>query len=247
MLEAKIKELVNIKEDSVEIPHALHTYLIGKGGASIKQIRKDCGGVIINFPPETNPSDNKITIKGPLEEIKKAKAELLKLAELKEDFCHSEEVIAKSEFHRFLVGHKGNNVNSLRDKYAVRVLFPSSNSAQNNASNEAGVPLSDIITILGKPENVKAVRQILEASIKNLEETITAEVNVDAKWHKNFTAYRAKLINKISEDNCNVRISFPKVVNSNVVTLKGPKEAVDSARKQILENVYEFESDHARS
>jgi rRNA processing protein Krr1/Pno1 len=242
MLEAKIKELVNIKEDSVEIPHALHTYLIGKGGASIKQIRKDCGGVIINFPPETNPSDNKITIKGPLEEIKKAKAELLKLAELKEDFCHSEEVIAKSEFHRFLVGHKGNNVNSLRDKYAVRVLFPSSNSAQNNASNEAGVPLSDIITILGKPENVKAVRQILEASIKNLEETITAEVNVDAKWHKNFTAYRAKLINKISEDNCNVRISFPKVVNSNVVTLKGPKEAVDSARKQILENVYEFEN-----
>lgn len=241
MLEAKIKELVNIKEDFVEIPHALHMYLIGKGGASIKQIRKDCGGVIINFPPETNPSDNKITIKGPLDEIKKAKAELLKLAELKEDFCYSEEIIAKSEYHRFLVGHKGNNINSLRDKYTVRVLFPSSNT-QNNATNEAGVLLSDIITILGKPENVKSVRQILEASIKNLEETITAEVNVDSKWHKNFTAYRAKLINKISEDNCNVRISFPKAANSNVVTLKGPKEAVDSARKQILENVFEFEN-----
>ena len=147
LLEEKIKELVSIKEDSVEIPHALHTYLIGKGGANIKQIRKDCGGVIINFPPETTPSD-KIVIKGPLEEIKKAKKELLKLAELKNEFSYSEEVVAKSEFHRFLVGHKGNNVNALRDKYNVRILFPSSSHVQNN-TNEAGVSLNDIITILG--------------------------------------------------------------------------------------------------
>ena len=70
MLEEKVKELVNIKEDSVDIPHQLHTALIGKGGAIIRQIRKDCGGVIINFPPEATPSD-KITIKGPIEEIKK--------------------------------------------------------------------------------------------------------------------------------------------------------------------------------
>jgi hypothetical protein len=151
MLEEKIKELVNIKEDSVDIPHALHTYLIGKGGANIKQIRKDCGGVIINFPPESTPSD-KITIKGPLEDIKKAKSELLKLAETKNDFSYSEDIVAKSEYHKFLVGVKGSNVNSLRDKYNVRILFPSLNS-QNSSSaptNEAGIPLSDIITILGK-------------------------------------------------------------------------------------------------
>ena len=76
-----------------------------------------------------------------------------------------------------------------------------------------------------------------------MEETVTVDVNVDSKWHKNFTAYRAKLINKISNENCNVRISFPKVENnSNVVTVKGPKEAAESAKKQILEYVYGFEN-----
>jgi len=75
-----------------------------------------------------------------------------------------------------------------------------------------------------------------------LEETVTGDVNVDPKWHKNFIAYRAKLINKISSENCNVRISFPKTADSNVVTLKGPKEAVESAKKQILEYTYKFEN-----
>lgn len=233
MLEEKIKELVNIKEDFVEIPHQLHTALIGKGGAIIKQIRKDCGGVIISFPAETTPTD-KITLRGPLEEIKKAKQELLKLAEQKNDISYSEDITCKSEFHRFLVGHKGNNINALREQYNVRVLFPSQNNT-NEATN-------DTITILGKKENVKAVREKLEASIKNLEEQTTDEVQVDPKWHKNFIAKRAKLINKISDENCNVRISFPKAPTSSAVTIKGPKDAVESAKKRILEHVHDFEN-----
>ena len=231
LFEDKIKELVNIKEDFVEIPHQLHTALIGKGGAIIKQIRKDCGGVIINFPPENDPSD-KIVIKGPLDEIKRAKQELLKLAEQKNDLSYSEEVQAKSEFHRYLVGHKGNNINALRDKFNVRILFPNKDD-NNNA---------DIITIIGKKENVKLARTELEASIKKLEEEVSDEVEVDAKWHKKFIARRAKLINQISDENCNVKISFPKQSTSNQVSLKGPKEAVEAAKKKILELAYEFEN-----
>lgn len=240
LFEEKIKELVNIKEDSVEIPHNLHTALIGKGGAIIKQIRKDCGGVIINFPAE-NTTSNKITIKGPLEEIKKAKAELLKLAEEKNDLSYSEDIVVKAEYHKFLVGRKGNNINTLRDKHNVRVIFPSSNGVQPSADADAPNP-NDVIILIGKKENVKAVRAELEAAVKNLEEQITDEVHVDQKWHKNFTARRAKLINEISDENCNVKISFPKAPNSDIVTLKGPRDAVEAAKKRITERVFEFEN-----
>ena len=79
-IEDKIKELVNIKEDHVDIPHALHTALIGKNGQIIKHVRSECAGVIIQFPPESSPNDNRIVLKGSAEQIAKAKQELLKLA-----------------------------------------------------------------------------------------------------------------------------------------------------------------------
>lgn len=240
LIEEKVKELVKVEEDSVEIAHSLHTALIGRGGAIIKQIRKDCGGVIINFPESSNSTVDKIILKGPREEIEKAKKELHKLAKEKNEISYSEDVPAKLEYHRFLVGKNGNNVNLLREQFNVRIIFPSSMKDNNNNKN-VKEQSQDLITIIGSESNVKACCIEIEKTLKNLEEQVTDEVNVDQKWHKNFTAKRAKLINKISDDNCNVKISFPKG-ESNVVVLKGPKEAITSAKKQILEIVYELEN-----
>jgi len=240
LIEEKVKELVKVEEDFVEIAHSLHTALIGRGGAIIKQIRKDCGGVIINFPESSNSTIDKIILRGPREEIEKAKKELVKLAKEKNEISYSEDVPAKLEYHRFLVGRNGNNVNTLRDQYNVRIIFPSSMKDNNNNKNTKEQS-QDLITIIGSESNVKAVRTEIEKTLKNLEEQVTDEVNVDQKWHKNFTAKRAKLINKISDDNCNVKISFPKG-DSDIVVLKGPKDAIVSAKKQILEIVYDLEN-----
>lgn len=248
MIEEKVKELLKIEEDFVDVPHQLHNSLIGRGGAVIKQIRQECGGVIINFPPEATektPGSDRITLKGPRDEIERAKQELLKAAKLRNEASHVEEVAAKFEYHKFLVGHKGANVNSVREKYDVRIIFPSSKDNNNNkaTSNGSSANNMDVITIIGREESVKAARQELEASIKQLEEQVIEEIHVDAKWHKNFIAKRAKLVTKISEENCNVKISFPKQGEvSDVVTLKGPRDAVDSAKKRIGELVYEFEN-----
>lgn len=244
-IEEKVRELVKVEEDYVEIAHSLHTALIGRGGAIIKQIRQECGNVLINFPPEGSEGksgSDKITLKGPREEIEKAKKELLKLAKEKNEISYSEDVPAKLEYHRFLVGKKGNNVNTLREQYNVRIIFPSNAKDNNNNKNVSASPqCQDLITIIGAEKNVKAVRVEIEKTLRNLEEQVTDEVNVDQKWHKNFTAKRAKLINKISDDNCNVKISFPKS-ESNVVVLKGPKDAIENAKKQILDIVYELEN-----
>ena len=96
-----------MEEDFVDIAHALHTALIGRGGAIIKQIRKECGGVIINFPSEvanggSSCNLDRIVLKGPREDIEKAKKELVKLAKMKNEMSYSEDVPAKFEYHRFV-------------------------------------------------------------------------------------------------------------------------------------------------
>ncbi|RNA31863.1 vigilin-like isoform X1 [Brachionus plicatilis] len=231
LIEEKVRELINIKEDFVEIPHQFHSALIGKGGGIIKQIRQDCGGVIINIPPESPPCD-KITLRGPIEELKKAKQELLKLAEQKNDLSYSEEIPAKSEYHRFLVGKNGSRANYYRETFNVRIIFPEAQSAEGG----------DLITIIGKKENVQKARVELEKEIKALEEEVTQEISVDAKWHKFFFAKRGELKKKISDENCNVRINFPQDKLSSQVTVKGPRDAVASAIKQIQEFVNEMEN-----
>lgn len=72
----------NNKETEVTIPAKLHNSLIGSKGCLVRSIMEDCGGVHIHFPSEGSGSD-KVTIKGPADEVEKAKKQLLQLAEEK--------------------------------------------------------------------------------------------------------------------------------------------------------------------
>lgn len=72
----------NIKEAEVTIPAKLHNSLIGSKGCLVRSIMEDCGGVHIHFPSEGSGSD-KVTIRGPVGEVEKAKKQLLQLAEEK--------------------------------------------------------------------------------------------------------------------------------------------------------------------
>lgn len=72
----------NIKEVDVSIPAKLHNSLIGAKGRLVRSIMEECGGVHIHFPSEGSGSD-KVTIRGPGEEVEKAKRQLLQIAEEK--------------------------------------------------------------------------------------------------------------------------------------------------------------------
>lgn len=134
----------------MEIEHQYHTALIGKNGCIIKQIRADCGGVIISFPPETRASDNRIALKGTAEDIGKAKAELLKLVDQRAELGYSEEISVKLEYHKFLVGRKGTNVNTLRDKYNVRILFPAATATAPATNGDLNGTSEGTIIIIGR-------------------------------------------------------------------------------------------------
>lgn len=61
------------------IPAKLHNSIIGTKGRLIRSIIDDCGGVTIKFPTGGTGSD-KVSIRGPKEDVLKAKKLLIELS-----------------------------------------------------------------------------------------------------------------------------------------------------------------------
>jgi len=103
----------------------------------------------------------------------------------------------------------------------------------------------DIITIMGTKEGVEKARKTLETLVKELALIEEKEVAVPEKFHKNFTARRAELINKISGDCGGVQISFPRAPKEgetvgDAVKVKGPGNCVDQAIAMIKDYTNDF-------
>lgn len=68
----------NVTQIEVNVPHKHHNAVIGAKGRLIRSIMDECGGVSIKFPPEGSNSD-KVLIRGPKDDVEKAKKQLLDL------------------------------------------------------------------------------------------------------------------------------------------------------------------------
>ena len=90
---------VSIIAEDVEIPAKYHQSFIGAGGKLIQSIMEDCGGVQIKFPPSESGS-NKVLIRGPKEEVEKAKKTLIEMSNEKNLTGYTETIRSKAEHHR---------------------------------------------------------------------------------------------------------------------------------------------------
>ncbi len=80
-----LSSLIALPQESVidvtlSIPSCIHNSLIGPKGKLVRSVMDDCGGVRIQFPPSGSKKDD-IILHGPKEDVKKAEAMLLELAE----------------------------------------------------------------------------------------------------------------------------------------------------------------------
>lgn len=146
---------------------------------------------------------------------------------------YEENLKCKYEFHKFIIGKNGVNINKIKNAHNVRVIFPKEDEHEHK--NE--------ITIVGKKESVQASKKELEAMISQLEKIVEITVNVPQKYHSHFIT--KKLVNRIADDNNGVSIQFPKAdttsPDADKVTIKGAKEFVESAKARILEVVDELQ------
>uniref|UniRef100_A0A182J902 K Homology domain-containing protein n=1 Tax=Anopheles atroparvus TaxID=41427 RepID=A0A182J902_ANOAO len=226
-------EMANIVTEEIVIPAKHHISLIGPGGMLINSIMEECGGVSIKFPSLDSKSD-KVVVRGPKEDVERAKQQLLELASEKELSSFSVQIRAKPQHHKFLIGKNGASIKKIRDKTGARVIFPGVNDQDNEA-----------ITIIGKKEHVEEAKVELEAIIKNIDNIVDDEIIVDPKYHKHFVSNRGKVLRRIEEECGGMSISFPRMdrdERSDRVALKGPKDCIEAAKLRILEIVGELES-----
>jgi transcription antitermination factor NusA-like protein len=231
MIEAIQKDLANIAEVSIDIPHKFHNSIIGAKGRLIRSIMDECGGVIIRFPAENTKSD-RVIIRGPKDDVENAKKQLLELAGERKESGHIEEIRCKPEYHKFLIGRGGSNIRKVRDATGARVIFPSNQDADH-----------ELITIMGKEDSAKQARAHIEDLIKDLDNIVEGEMDVDPKHHRHFVARRGEVLRIIAEEYGGVTVSFPRSgVKSSKVTLKGAKDCVEAAKNRIAEIVEDLES-----
>jgi len=223
-------EMANVVSVDIIVPAKIHNTMIGTGGKLIQSIMDDCGGVSIKFP-EANSGSDKVTIRGPKDDVEKAKKMLMEMSNEKQLSNCSAEVRAKPEHHKFLIGRQGANIQSVRDKTGARVIFPGENE-----------PDREVITILGTKESVAQAKKELEARIKDLDNVVEESMTVDPKHHRHFVIKRGEVLRQIGEEFGGVVVSFPRSgVDSDQVALKGAKECIDAARSRIQEIVSNLE------
>jgi len=224
-------ELANIVSEEITIDPKFYNSLIGARGKLIHSIMTDCGNVSIKFPTAESKSD-KVIIRGPKEDVDRAKQQLLDLANERQLSSFTAEVRAKAQHHKFLIGKNGANVKKIRESTGARVVFPTSQDEDH-----------ELITIIGKKEAVLEAKAQLERTIKDIDNIIEKEIVVDPKHHKNFVARRGELLHRIADECGGVTISFPRSgVQSDKVTLKGAKECIEAAEQRIREHIIDLES-----
>lgn len=225
-------ELANIITEEIQIPPKYYNSIIGAGGKLINSIMEECGGVSIKFPTPESKSD-KVTIRGPKDDVERAKVQLLELSNEKQLSSFTAEVRANPKHHRFLIGKKGASIKKIRDSTGARIIFPTNDDKDK-----------EVITIIGKKESVETAKLQLEQIIREVNNNAESEMDVEPKYHRHFVARRGEVINKISEECGGVTISFPRSTetDSTRVTLKGPKEGIEAAKQRIIEIVGDLES-----
>lgn len=84
-------EVENIVTEEITIDPKFYNSLIGAKGKLIHSVMEDCGGVTIKFPSAESKSD-KVTIRGPKEDVERAKQQLLDLANERQLSSYTAEV-----------------------------------------------------------------------------------------------------------------------------------------------------------
>ncbi|XP_055686275.1 vigilin [Lutzomyia longipalpis] len=224
-------ELSDIVTEEIVIPPEYYNFIIGAGGKLISSIMEECGNVSIKFPSPESKSD-KVTIRGPKEDVQKAKQQLIEMSNERQQSSFTAEVRAKQQHHKFLIGKNGASIRKIRDNTGARIVFPTSTDEDK-----------EVITIIGRKDSVEAARQQLELIIKDIDNIVEDEITVDPKHHRYFVAKRGEVLHRIAEECGGLLISFPRPgVDSDRVTLKGARNCIDAAKQRIQELIHNLEN-----
>ena len=266
-LEKKILEfLAEAEQDEVErryttsfdFPVKFNNYLIGRSGAKINELREQ-------FDVDIKILEGgKVEIKG-----KEAHAEACKLHILSLGRKWEEEVTynikIEAQFHRDLIGRKGEDVRKLENKYDVRIQFPRTvipNDDQSvaDAASEGGGSrhprsnqAADEIVIRGPRQGAdKARSEILELYQYFKDNSFTATVSVAKKQVPSLMGKGGSEMDLLRSETA-AQVDVPGGQDTTDVSgrveikIKGSKQAVDSAKAELQRRAMVFDAKVVRT
>uniref|UniRef100_A0A915EMX8 K Homology domain-containing protein n=1 Tax=Ditylenchus dipsaci TaxID=166011 RepID=A0A915EMX8_9BILA len=129
-----------------------------------------------------------------------------------------------------IVKHLGQE--KLREKYpSVQIVFPLESDQEHQ------------ILLIGKKDEVDAVKKIYEKQILDLKETVEIFAEVDHKYHRHFMARSGEVLKEIQNQNGGCLISFHRQESGgSKVSIKGSKSCVESAKARLEEIVEDLQA-----
>lgn len=236
---------------SFDFPQKFANYLIGRKGENINKYREE-------FDVDIQVNNGRVDIKGPKAKAEIAKSRIQALAKkLEDEVTHTLKI--KPQYHREMIGARGNQVNRLQDRYHVRVHFPRSTPVLNDdrstpdASSDVGLQPSrsnqapDEVIVRGPRRGADEARDELLTLLQyTIDNSHTSTVSVAQSQLPSLIGQGGREMEKIRLET-GAQIDVPGARDSDgpsvrvQLQLKGTKAQVDSAKRLLEQRVKVFD------
>ncbi|KAI0695460.1 hypothetical protein BC835DRAFT_1306012 [Cytidiella melzeri] len=204
LLDAYEVEKSNNVEMKFTVPTRSVARILGKGGASVKDIKENTGAQIDIDKSTDNGDVTNVVLRGSKDSIAEAKAAILAIA----DQVHEEttdSVVVENKYHRTLIGPGGQGLKDL----IVRCGGPADSKAQAGLvrfprHGEA----SDEVHFRGEPKLIAKIKAELEKVVAGLRDRVVLGVEVPSSQHRALIGRGGQHLNEL-QNRTGAQVQFP--------------------------------------
>ncbi|OGE48881.1 hypothetical protein PENARI_c025G06788 [Penicillium arizonense] len=240
---------------SFDFPQKYANFLIGKRGENINKLREE-------FDVDIKVENGKVEVKGPKAKADATRMRIINMGKkLEDETTHILKIPA--QYHRELIGQRGNQVNRLQDRYSVRVQFPRATvnddvaetgsdagaSARPNRSQQA----ADEVLVKGPSKGADSARdEILSLLQWVIDHGHSATISVAQNQVASLIGQRGREMDKLRADT-GAQIDVPNANDAPdasgrvAIRVKGTKQQVAEAKKILQQRATEFDATVTKS
>ncbi|KAJ7346831.1 hypothetical protein DFH08DRAFT_914794 [Mycena albidolilacea] len=243
------KESNNILKFTV--PNRAVARILGRGGASINEIKDDTGAQIDVDKATDDASLTNISVRGTKKAIAAAKAAIIAIADQVTEETTAT-VAVESKFHRTLIGAGGQGLKDLVQKCGG----PADPKAQAGLIRfpRQGDAAMDEVRLRGEPKLVAKLKAELEKTVAILRDRVVLAVEIPAGQHRALIGRGGQHLNEL-QDRTGVQVQFPgsrsynqvgeaenvadlkEVDAANIVKVSGPRASCEKAIEELKTKV----------
>ncbi|KAJ5727219.1 hypothetical protein N7493_005039 [Penicillium malachiteum] len=243
--------------NTFDFPQKFANFLIGKRGENINKLREE-------FDVDIKVENGKVEVKGPKAKADATRMRILNMGKKWEDeTTHVLKIPA--QYHRELIGQRGNQVNRLQDRYSVRVQFPraavvpADDQSVTETASDAGATRNrsqqapDEVLVKGPSKGADSARdEILSLLQWVIDHSFSATISVAQSQVASLIGQRGREMDKLRADT-GAQIDVPSANDAPdasgrvQIRVKGTKQQVAEAKKILQQRATEFDATVTKS